>query len=149
MVGDPFFPAIIAAYGAVSKGIKLVKAARAKNAMGTPPPSSSFVGTNVAQYIPPPPVRPGVMSGVMGGIMRTAVPAGQRAARAALPAGSRIQSFPAGVGAYSRRRRRINPLNIRALRRALRRTKGFEKIARKVLKPSHYRSKIHVRGRKR
>jgi len=41
--------------------------------------------------------------------------------------------LPGGATGYElRRRRRINPLNIKALRRALRRAKGFEKQARRV-----------------
>jgi len=41
--------------------------------------------------------------------------------------------FPGGASGYMLgRRRRINPLNIKALRRAMRRAKGFEKQARRV-----------------
>lgn len=45
--------------------------------------------------------------------------------------GQRI--LPGGATGYEfRRRRRINPLNIKALRRAMRRAKGFERQARRV-----------------
>jgi hypothetical protein len=41
--------------------------------------------------------------------------------------------LPGGASGYMvRRRRRINPLNIKALRRAMRRAKGFEKQAKRV-----------------
>lgn len=41
--------------------------------------------------------------------------------------------LPGGATGYElRRRRRINPLNIKALRRAMRRAKGFERQARRV-----------------
>lgn len=58
--------------------------------------------------------------------------------------GGRIQNVPGLVGLGQRilpggasglefvRRRRINPLNIKALRRAMRRAKGFERQARRV-----------------
>lgn len=48
--------------------------------------------------------------------------------------GGAVERFlPGGESGYMvARRRRMNPLNIKALRRALRRAKGFEKQARRV-----------------
>jgi len=158
MVGDPFFPAIIAAYGAISKGVKIVKGIRAARAAahGAPPPMSAMVGGGLAargagvlaeqglrenldlKYTPP----RGRSSGAPFHYIKQAA--------GGLPAGSRIQSFPAGVGAYRRRYRRMNVLNLRALKRAIRRAKGFEHIARQVLTiPHHFKRHIRARGRKR
>lgn len=150
LVGDPFFPAIIAAYGAIKKGVQVVKDIKQKRAQvaaaSAPPPMSALV-SNPGQYIPPVP-RAGSGTGhraPQGG----SVTATSRVLPA-LPPGSRIQSFPAGVGAYRRRYRRMNVLNLRALKRAIRRAKGFEHIARQVLTiPHHFKRHIRARGRKR
>jgi hypothetical protein len=48
---------------------------------------------------------------------------------------------PAG-GAVGRRRRAINPTNVKALRRALRRAEGFHSLAKRVLRVTH--PKAHV-----
>jgi len=155
LVGDPFFPAIIAAYGAISKGIKIVKGIRAARSMGSggaPPPMSSMVG---------------MRSPVFGGsslpieentqyiqrVLRAGRGTGHRAPSpppGLVPPGSRVQVFPAGVAATGRRRyRRMNVCNVHALKRAIRRAKGFEKLARKVLViPHHFKKHIAVRGRK-
>jgi len=149
MVGDPFFPAIIAAYGAIKKGVQIVKSLKKPqlSAMGGPPPMSAMVGYNAGQYIPPVP-RAGSGTGhrAPGG----SITSSSRALPPGLPAGSRIQTFPAGVGATRRRYRRMNVLNLRALKRAIRRAKGFEHIARQVLTiPHHFKKHIRARGRKR
>ncbi len=155
MVGDPFFPAIIAAYGAISKGVKIVKGIRAARsaARAAPPPMSAMVGMRSpvfggsslpieenTQYIQK------VLRGRAGsGTGHRAPPPGL------VPPGSRVQTFPAGVAAtYGRRRyRRMNVLNLRALKRAIRRAKGFEHIARQVLTIPHFKKHIRARGRKR
>jgi hypothetical protein len=149
LVGDPFFPAVLAAYGAIKKGVQVVKAIKNRgqvSAQGAPPPMSAMV-QNPGLYIPPVP-RAGSGTGhraPQGG----SVTATSRVLPA-LPPGSRIQSFPAGVGAYRRRYRRMNVLNLRALKRAIRRAKGFEHIARQVLTiPHHFKRHIRARGRKR
>jgi hypothetical protein len=151
MVGDPFFPAIIAAYGAISKGVKVVKgiqaarkAAATLKAGGAPPPTSAMVGGR---------------SPVFGG---SALPIEEntayiqkvlrgRGAPAGMPAGSRVQVFRAGVAATSGRRRyrRMNVLNLHALKRAIRRAKGFEHIAHQVLTvPKHFKKHIRARGKR-
>lgn len=67
------------------------------------------------------PVAPGI---TMGGAMVVPTPG-------LIGAGQRF--FPGGATGYEfRRRRRMNPLNIKALRRAMRRAKGFERQARRV-----------------
>jgi hypothetical protein len=146
LVGDPFFPAIIAAYGAIKKGVQVVKSIKQRNQQGAPPPMSAMV-QDPGRYIPPVP-RAGSGTGhraPQGG----SVTATARVLNP-LPPGSRIQSFPAGVGAYRRRYRRMNVLNLRALKRAIRRAKGFEHIARQVLTiPHHFKKHIRARGRKR
>jgi hypothetical protein len=149
MVGDPFFPAIIAAYGAISKGVKIVKGIQAARKAGhaAPPPMSAMVG---------------MRSPVFGG---SSLPIEEntsyiqrairgRAAPPGMPAGSRVQVFRAGVAATTGRRRyrRMNVLNIRALKRAIRRAKGFEHIARQVLAPHgvvhHFKKHIRARGKR-
>lgn len=62
---------------------------------------------------------------------------------------------PLGVPGFGRKRRRMNPGNVRALRRAMRRQESFVKLARRALKGSKYsittrgaarsRSHVHVR----
>ena len=149
MVGDPFFPAIIAAYGAIKKGVEIVKKLKKPqlSAQGAPPPMSSMVSYQAR-------------SPVFGG---SALPIEEntsyiqkvlkgRGAPAGMPPGSRVQVFRAGVAATSGRRRyrRMNVLNLRALKRAIRRAKGFEHIARQVLTvPHHFKKHIRARGRKR
>jgi hypothetical protein len=146
MVGDPFFPAIIAAYGAIKKGVQIVKSLKKPqlSAQGAPPPMSSMVQAGV--YIPPVP-RAGSGTGhrAPGG----SITSSSRVLPPGLPAGSRIQTFPAGVGATRRRYRRMNVLNLRALKRAIRRAKGFEHIARQVLTiPHHFKKHIRARGKR-
>jgi len=147
LVGDPFFPAIIAAYGAIKKGVQIVKSLKKPqvSAMAAPPPGSAMV-SNIAQYIPPAP-RAGSGTGHRAP-SQGSVTASARVLPA-LPPGSRMQSFPAGVGAYRRRYRRMNVLNLRALKRAIRRAKGFEHIARQVLTiPHHFKKHIRARGKR-
>jgi len=148
MAGDPFFPAIIAAYGAIKKGVEIVKKLKKPAApMAAPPPMSAMV-QNPASWMPMPPTRSPVFAGGSFPIEENTSYI-QRAMKG-MPAGSRVQSFPAGVGAYRRRYRRMNVLNLRALKRAIRRAKGFEHIARQVLViPSHFKKHIRARGRKR
>jgi len=58
--------------------------------------------------------------------------------------------IPGGATGYMvLRRRRINPLNIKALRRALRRAKGFEKQARRVGTYFNPGKAYKLKGRKR
>jgi hypothetical protein len=153
LVGDPFFPAIIAAYGAISKGVKIVKGIQAARktaaqikAQGAPPPTSSMIGGRSMQL-----QRSPVFAG--GALPIEENTSYIQKVLKGTPAGQRIQSFPAGVSAYStgrRRYRRMNVLNLRALKRAIRRAKGFEHIARQVLTvPSHFKKHIRARGRKR
>lgn len=143
MVGDPFFPAIIAAYGAISKGVKIVKGiqkARAAARGGPPPPMSAMVGmrspvfggsslpieenTSYIQKV----LRGGAGSGT-----------GHRAP-SGMPAGSRVQVFRAGVAATQGRRRyrRVRVGNIKALRRAMRRVQGFAKLAHQTITFTHH-----------
>ena len=148
LVGDPFFPAIIAAYGAIKKGVQIVKSLKKPqlSAQGAPPPMSSMI-QNPGLYIPPVP-RAGSGTGhraPQGG----SITSSSRVTSLGLPAGSRIQTFPAGVGATRRRYRRMNVLNLRALKRAIRRAKGFEHIARQVLTiPHHFKKHIRARGKR-
>lgn len=58
-----------------------------------------------------------------------------------------VPTFTLGGG--SGRRRRINPLNIKALRRAMRRAKGFEKQARRVGSFFNPGKTYRLKGRKR
>lgn len=60
-----------------------------------------------------------------------------------------VQRFlPGGETGYIKRRR-INPLNIKALRRAMRRAKGFEKQARRVGSFFNPGKSFRLKGRKR
>jgi len=149
MVGDPFFPAIIAAYGAIKKGVQIVKSLKKPGmAMAPAPPPMSAMVQNPAQYFPPVP-----RAGSGTGHRAPAAVQGSLSATSRLlpgmPAGSRIQTFPAGVQATRRRYRRMNVLNLRALKRAIRRAKGFEHIARQVLTiPHHFKKHIRARGKR-
>jgi len=139
MVGDPFFGAIIKAYGAVSKGVHAIQAAR--SARHVQPPQATSMLLDAGRYIPPAP-RAGSGTG-----HRAPYAGSVTASARALPPGARMQSFPAGVGAYRRRYRRMNVLNLHALKRAIRRAKGFEHIARQVLTiPHHFKKHIKARG---
>jgi hypothetical protein len=141
MVGDPFFPAIIAAYGAIKKGVQVVKAIKSRGqvqAQASPPPMSAIV-SNPAQYFPPVP-RAGSGTGHRAPSQQTG--SVSATARLALPPGSRIQTFPAGVGATRRRYRRMRVGNIKALRRAMRRVQSFAKLAKDTISfTSHTRMK--------
>jgi hypothetical protein len=58
--------------------------------------------------------------------------------------------IPGGASGYMvARRRRLNPLNIKALRRAMRRAKGFEKQARRVGTYFNPGKAYKLKGRKR
>jgi len=57
--------------------------------------------------------------------------------------------LPGGATGYElHRRRRINPLNIKALRRAMRRAKGFERQARRVGSFFHPGKTYRLKGRR-
>lgn len=79
-----------------------------------------------------------------GGLSRGAAPRGGARSR---------RGGGYGIPAFGRRRRRINALNPRALRRALRRAKGFEHFAKKVMhltrpKPGKLRFKFPRRKKR-
>jgi hypothetical protein len=74
----------------------------------------------------------GTMTGRLSGIARRALPTMAGAAAASLS--TRGAAMPAGVpGVRMRRRHRMNVCNPRALRRAIRRAHGFERIAKQVI----------------
>ena len=102
----------------------------------------------------------GLLPGPLGGIARFAgslIPGGARmvpsrqAARQAAPGGLQIpvpgirgmgqRAFLGGATGWEpgRRRRRMNPGNVKALRRAMRRQDSFVKLARRALKGSKYK----------
>jgi len=57
--------------------------------------------------------------------------------------------LPGGATGYElRRHRRLNPLNIKALRRAMRRAKGFERQARRVGSFFHPGKSYRLKGRR-
>lgn len=88
--------------------------------------------------------RPGVQSirAIGRGVMRHPVLTGAAAAAGAAAAGAGIaHHLMAGGG---KKHRRMHVTNVKALRRAIRRAKGFEKIARRVL---HFTSPRRVGGR--
>jgi hypothetical protein len=63
-----------------------------------------------------------------------------------LPAGSRRQVFPAGVGATRAHRRTMRVTNVKALRRAMRRVQGFAKLAHRTIS---FTKRVHMkRGRR-
>lgn len=150
MVGDPFLPAVIAAYGALSKGVKVVKGiqrARALARQGAPPPGSAMIGFQRS------PVFAGGSIPIEENtqyIQRVLRGRGARPPAGLVPPGSRVQVFPAGVAAtLRRRRRRMNVCNVRALKRAIRRAKGFEMLARKVINiPHRFKRTIRARARR-
>lgn len=135
VAGDPgifsFLPGLIKGIGKVGKFI----------AGGVGAVSGKPAGTAV-QLVPTPaiPALPGAGPSIIGGlptmIDQAGIPhqVGQAIGRAIgrAPAGFRngIPLFPGGV---SKGRRRMNVLNPRALRRALRRAQGFERFARKTV----------------
>lgn len=66
-----------------------------------------------------------------------------------LPAGSRRQVFPAGVGATRAHRRTMRVTNVKALRRAMRRVQGFAKLAHRTIAfTKRVHMKRHRRGRR-
>jgi len=91
------------------------------------------------------------IAGHYGGAATAAAP-GQVQVHGHLHLGGR-RKRAAAVGMPGRRHRRMNPCNVRALRRAIRRAHGFERIAKKVLRftSPHHKAKPHgfKRPRKR
>lgn len=161
MIGDPFLGFLKPALGflgkVVGKGVKayLGIPSGPKPPQQAMPPSSALVGPgqvgpgmghrarkpmatgtlgpNSAMVLPPIPSAP------TGANAQITIPG-----RSAASLGMRMNQY----GQYVRRYRHMNPLNIRALRRAIRRTHGFEKIARKLLAhPVSKRFKHHRRKR--
>lgn len=110
----------------LGQGIAQFQAGRAKAA---PAPSAVAMLTTPA-YIPPRPLVPA--PGLQGMIQRQ-LPGGQSGYLA--PGTGRV----APMTGIPRRRRRINPANPKALRRAIRRQAGFVKLAKRALKGSGYR----------
>jgi hypothetical protein len=89
--------------------------------------------------------------GHYGGAATSAAPGGL-AVHGHLHLGGKRKAAGAMPGMH-RRHRRMNPCNVRALRRAIRRAHGFERIAKKVLRftSPHHKAKPHgfKRPRKR
>jgi hypothetical protein len=66
-------------------------------------------------------------------VLSAAGAAGAAGAMMAKPAGRMLKGAEKMVGLVHRKRRRMNPCNPRALRRAIRRAHGFERLAKHVL----------------
>lgn len=120
--GDPFFGSILkgaigVVKGAVTGGIR------------------SFIRPAMPQY--------GTMPVSFPGGLPTFTPGagGRRGGRRTSPYDP---GAPAGMGRGMPKRRRMNPANAKALRRAIRRTDSFVKLARKALKGTKYT--ISTRG---
>jgi hypothetical protein len=155
MVGDPFLGAILPALGFLAKkaGGAIVGAIKKKGAseaiaqlraQGGVPPTSAMLQQSSF---------PGAGWAVQGASpVKTIVIPSAPASGPAAPAGSMVTATsrlvrPRYTG-YGRRYRRMNVLNLRALKRAIRRTHGFEKIARGLLRaPVHHRFKARRRKR--
>ena len=84
-----------------------------------------FAGGLITRRAPPPPAGPAGFARYTGPMVTTMAPGG----RAPM----------LGPGGMPRKRRRMNPGNVRALRRAMRRQDAFVKLARRALKGSKYR----------
>jgi hypothetical protein len=108
-------------------------------------PSGGLLGKAVRTFMPGLGPNVAIAKGVVRG--------GLAAAKKALGGGGRVRRAhgrrPRVMGA--RRYKRMNPLNPRALRRALRRAKGFERFARGVLSITrpHAGRRFKFPGRKR
>jgi len=74
---------------------------------------------------------------------------GRRGGGGALPSTFEEAGISGGFVGGARRRRRINPGNARALRRALHRVQAFGKLARKVIHFTHPVAPGHARGQMR
>ncbi len=144
LVGDPWITAALAAYGVAKKGYAAYKGYKAAKGGAAPPPQSAFIGQPPSSMMDPRQLQAPQSVTLRRGQSATQV--GRGLAQQSRTFGiqpSRIPALAGYVGAGERRRyRRMNCLNIRALKRALRRTKAFEKLARKVMRPSPFRQKI-------
>ena len=87
----------------------------------------------------------GFVTGGPGGAVRAAMPSSPGPAIPRFSGGGRSRSVPRSPG--TRRRRRINYANDKALKRAIRRQEGFVKLARKALKGSGYKIVSKSAGR--
>jgi hypothetical protein len=145
LVGDPFLGVLAHALGRAGKFVKGKLGPRQSQASFLP-----MIQRGMGhRALPPIPPAPG-----------SAIVATSRAIhpfRGSISATSRLIPGPGGTlvpsgGLLHRRRRRMNSLNLRALKRALRRVKSFEKIARKVIRPSarqhHFRRTFPARRKR-
>jgi len=151
LVGDPFLGVIAHALGGAGKLVGRA-AGKAIKAIRKNPAEARALALDT--YYPPTVGRAGSGTGHRALPPMAPAPGSAVVARGRLipPPGARIQRFPAAVYATGRRRRRMNSLNLRALKRALRRVKSFEKIARKVIRPSarqhHFRRTFPARRKR-
>jgi len=129
IIGGAIGGPVGAALGGVVGGL-------AGNVMGATAPGSTsmpVVSSPMLQIQPFRSMVPSLVGGAAGAVGGTLVTRALGTAEKYI-AGKAKKGFHALVGGGARHHRRMNPLNPRALRRALRRAKGFEHFARGVLR---------------
>jgi hypothetical protein len=156
--GDPIFGALLAGvakvgFGLVKKGVTALVSGGAKKAIVN---TAIGVGTGIAvekasQYMQggaPPPM---VISPPIAG--QVAAPPGMKVAKTPGIGGKISRALPFGQTGYEYvKRRRMNVTNVKALRRSIRRAKGFAKLAKRVLtfvQPRAPKGKAIFKSRKR
>lgn len=129
--GDPFFGALLgkAASFLIPKVVGMFKGGGATKVLASAGPAIASIGRRVGIAVAKHPVLSAAGAagtiGVLGGVGATRMSgAGTNAL------GGRHTRM---VGAPGRRGRRMHVTNVKALRRAIRRAHGFEKLARKVM----------------
>jgi hypothetical protein len=134
--GDPFFPIALIAGQLAKKGLGAL--ARKYAARGVNPAQMQRSPVFGGSALPIEENTSYIQRAIKG---RRVAPRGFPS----LPAGSRRQVFPAGVGATRARRHRMRVTNVKALRRAMRRVQGFAKLAHKTIS---FTKRIHMRKRR-
>lgn len=120
-MGDPF--------GGMTGGAFASTMGKAMGAGGGPGAFFSQLGAGLKNFLKGPGAS--VLKGAAGALLGPTAPAG-------LPPGFNARSFaaaaglPGATGGFGGKRRSINPTNVKALRRGLRRVEGFRKLVKRV-----------------
>ena len=127
-------PGLFGSLGKIFKGAVRIGTGVAGSLLPGP---AGFIPRSVSRALSPPVRRPPARSSV--GTVHAGGPPGMGIAMPRGPIPAPIGTAPGNLSFLTgRRRRRMNPANPKALRRAIRRQDGFVKLARRALKGSGY-----------
>lgn len=143
--GDPGFLSLFKKAASFGAGfIPGVGGIASKAIARIPVPARRVIGKVSRAVVKHPVLSAAGAAGVVGAVGGSAAGAGVMGQRMAAPTGMATAGMPRGMGFGRRRRMRVT--NPKALRRAIRRTQGFAKLAMRTIHLVHPKKKVRFGG---